>query len=58
MEVERPHYYWQIQVVKTFIIPIFLYGASMMCLYKEFLNEANKIIFDLSSDACGRASSI
>ena len=56
--MERPNYYWQIQVVKTFIIPIFLYGASMMCLYKEFLNEANKIIFDLSSDACGRASSI
>ena len=36
----------RIQIVKTFIIPIFLYRASMICLDKEFINEANKIIFD------------
>ena len=36
----------KIQIVKTFIIPIFLYRASMICLNKEFVNEANKIIFD------------
>ena len=31
--------------MKTFIIPIFLYQASMICLDKEFVEEANKIIF-------------
>ena len=44
--MERPHYYWQVQIVKTFIIPIFLYRASMICLDKEFVKEANKIIFN------------
>ena len=36
----------RIQIVKTFIIPIFLYRASMICLDKEFVNEVNKIIFN------------
>ena len=36
----------RIQIVKTFIIPIFLYRASMICFDKNFVNEANKIIFD------------
>ncbi|KAL9967827.1 hypothetical protein ACROYT_G026124 [Oculina patagonica] len=36
----------RIQIVKTFIIPILLYRASMICLDKEFLNEANSIIFN------------
>ena len=36
----------RIQIVKTFIIPILLYHASMICLDKEFLNKANSIIFD------------
>ena len=36
----------RIQIVKTFIIPIFLYRASMICLDKEFVKEANKIIFN------------
>jgi len=36
----------RIQIVKTFIIPIFLYRASMICLGKEFVNKANKIIFN------------
>ena len=36
----------RIQIVKTFVIPIFLYRASMICLNKDFVNEANKIIFD------------
>ena len=38
----------RIQIVKTFIIPIFLYRASMICLDKNFVNEANKIIFDFN----------
>ena len=32
--------------MKTFVIPVFLYRASMICLNKDFVNEANKIIFD------------
>ncbi len=36
----------RIQIVKTFIIPILLYRASMICLDKKFLNEANSIIFN------------
>ena len=36
----------RIQIVKTFIIPIFLYCASMICLDKEFVKEANKIILN------------
>ena len=35
----------RIQIVKTFIIPIFLYRASMICLDEVFVNEVNKIIF-------------
>ena len=31
----------RIQIVKTFIIPMFLYRASMICLDKNFVNEAN-----------------
>ena len=36
----------RIQIVKTFIIPIFLYRTSLVSLDKEFVKEANKIIFD------------
>ena len=31
-----------IQLVKTFIIPTFLYRASLVCMDKEFVNEENK----------------
>ena len=36
----------RIQLVKTFIIPTFLYRASLICMDTEFVNEVNKIIFD------------
>ena len=38
----------RIQLVKTFIIPTFLYSyrASLICMDKEFVNEVNQIIFD------------
>ena len=36
----------RIQIVKTFIIPIFLYPTSLISLDKEYVKEANKIIFD------------
>ena len=32
--------------MKTFIIPVFLYRTSLISLDKEFVKEANKIIFD------------
>ena len=36
----------RIQIVKTFIIPIFLYRVSIVCCDQEFVKEVNKIIFD------------
>ena len=36
----------RIQIVKTFIIPIFLYRASLLCFDKEFLKNWNTIIYD------------
>ena len=36
----------RIKIFKTFIIPIFLYRTSLISLDKEFVKEANKIIFD------------
>ena len=36
----------RIQIVKTFIIPIFLYRASLISTGKDFVKQANKIIFD------------
>ena len=37
----------RIQLVKTFIIPTFLYRASLICMDREFVNEVNKIIAEL-----------
>ena len=36
----------KIQIIKTFITPIFLYRASLIPLGKGFVKQANKIIFD------------
>ena len=36
----------RIQIVKTFIVPIFLYRASLISVNNEFLKDVNKIIFD------------
>ena len=36
----------RIQIVKTFIIPIFLYRASLTSVNREFVKDVNKIIFD------------
>ena len=36
----------RIQIVKTFIIPIFLYRASLILVNREFVKDVNKIIFD------------
>ena len=36
----------RIQIVKTFIVPIFLHRASLISVNKEFVKDVNKIIFD------------
>ena len=36
----------RIQIVKTFLIPIFLYRASLSCVDKEFMNDVNETIFE------------
>ena len=36
----------RILIVKTFIIPIFLYRASLISVNREFVKDVNKIIFD------------
>jgi len=38
----------RIQIIKAFFIPVFLDCTSMICLDIEFVNEANKIIFNFS----------
>ena len=35
----------RIQIVKTFIVSIFIYRAGMISLNKEIISEANKLIF-------------
>ena len=36
----------RIQIVKTFIIPIFLYRESLIPMGKDFVKQENKIMFD------------
>ena len=37
--------YGKIQVVKTFVIPKFMFRASLMCSTKKVMKELNSIIF-------------
>ena len=36
----------RIQIVKTFAVPILMYRASLVCLHKDIIMEANKILFN------------
>ena len=36
----------RIQIVKTFIIPIFLYRASLISINREFVKDVNQNFFD------------
>ena len=36
----------RIQIIKTFVIPMLMYRAGSICIDKEVIAEANKIIFD------------
>ena len=35
----------RIQIVKTFVIPIFMYRASLICVQKDTVIEVNKLLF-------------
>jgi len=37
----------RIQIVKTFVIPIFMYRASLICVQKDTVTEVNKLLFRL-----------
>ena len=34
----------RIQIIKSFVIPVFMYRAGLVCLHKEIVKEVNKII--------------
>ena len=36
----------RIQIIKSFVIPVFMYMAGLVCSHKEIVKEANKIIFN------------
>ena len=36
----------QIQIVKTFAVQIFMYGAGLVCMHKDVIMETNKILFN------------
>ena len=40
----------RIQIVKTFLIPLIIYRAGSICIDKEVVTEANRMIFDLFSN--------
>ena len=35
-----------IQIIKSFVIPVFMYRAGLVCSHKEIVKEINKIIFN------------
>ena len=36
----------RIQIIKSFVIPVFIYRAGLVCSHKEIVNEVNKILFN------------
>ena len=36
----------RIQIIKSFVIPVFMYRAGLVCSHKEIVKEVNKIIFN------------
>ena len=36
----------RIQIVKTFAVPILIYRAGLVCMHKDIIMEANKILFN------------
>ena len=40
----------RIQIVKTFAVPILRYRASLVCMDKDIIMEANKILFNFTKE--------
>ena len=55
MEMERFNYFGRIQIVKTFVVPIFMYRASLISVQKDTVMEVNKLF--LSSFGKGKMKS-
>ena len=36
----------RIQIIKSFVIPVFMYRAGLVSSHKEIVKEVNKIIFN------------
>ena len=36
----------RIQIIKSFVIPVFMYRAGLVCSHQEIVKEVNKIIFN------------
>ena len=36
----------RIQNIKSFVVPVFMYRAGLVCIHKDIVKEANKIIFN------------
>ena len=36
----------RIQIIKSFVVPVFMYRAGLVCIHKDIVKEANKIIFN------------
>ena len=35
----------RIQIVKTFVIPLFMYRASLICVHKDTVIEVNRLLY-------------
>ena len=46
MEMERALPFRRIQIVKTFAIPKFMFGASVILASKELIKEANSVLYN------------
>ena len=47
-------FYGKIQVVKTFVIPKFMFRASLMCFTKKVMKELNSIIYRFIWKGCDK----
>ena len=36
----------RLQIIKSFVVPVFMYRAGLVCIHKDIVKEANKIIFN------------
>ena len=36
----------RLQIIKSFVVPVFMYRAGLVFIHKDIVKEANKIIFN------------